>query len=150
MSAAKAYETKMPIVVTTYMNVAEILAAPPPRPPKKSACILPLPPKESIVHTATVLQDEGPTYNQLAATLLSINEKLNQPPNSTEIPTMEAEVTQFSTSTPNLSNSHGNTSGSSYMRYKIRNQNRQGVGHEQGMVERVKELESSMKYNQIN
>ena len=53
MSAAKAYETKMPIVVTqgetTYMNVAEILAAPPPCPPKKSARILPLPPKEAIV-----------------------------------------------------------------------------------------------------
>ena len=74
----------------------------------------------AIVHTATapVLQDEGP--NQLAATLLSINEKLNQPLNSTKIPTVEAEVTQFYTSTPSLSNSHGNTSGSSYMRYKIR------------------------------
>ena len=53
VAAAKAYETKMPIVVTqgetTYMNVAEILAAPPPCPPKKSARILPLPPKEAIV-----------------------------------------------------------------------------------------------------
>ena len=114
----------MPIVFTqgetTYMNIAEILAAPPPCPPKKSARILPLPPKEAIVHTATapVLENERPTYNQLAETQLSINEKLNQPLNSTGIPTVEAEVTQFSTSTPSLSNSHGNRSGSSYKRYK--------------------------------
>ena len=114
----------MPIVVTqgetTYMNIAEILAAPPPHSPKKSARLLPLPPKEAIVHTATapVLEDERPTYNQLAETLLSINEKLNQPLNSTGIPTVEADVTQFSTSTPSLSNSRGNRSGSSYKRYK--------------------------------
>ena len=143
----------MPIVVTqgetTYMNIAEILAAPPPHSSKKSARLLPLPPKEAIVHTATapVLEDERPTYNQLAETLLSINEKLNQPLNSTGIPTVEAEVTQFSTSTPSFSNSHGNHCGSSYKRYKKWNQNRQGIGHEQGLVERVKELESSMKHN---
>ena len=111
----------MPIVVTqgetTYMNIAEILAAPPPHSSKKSARLLPLPPKEAIVHTATapVLEDERPTYNQLAETLLSINEKLNQPLNSTAV---EAEVTQFSTSTPIFSNSHGNRCGSSYKRYK--------------------------------
>ena len=63
----------MPIVVTqgetTYMNIAEILAAPPPHSSKKSARLLPLPPKEAIVHTATapVFEDERPTYNQLRA-----------------------------------------------------------------------------------
>ena len=94
------------------------------------------------------IDDLFTALNQLAETLLSINENLNQPLNSTGIPTVEAEVTQFSTSTPSLSNSHGNRSGSSYKSYKKQNQNRQGVGHEQGLVERVKELESSMKYNQ--
>ena len=123
----------MPIVVTqgetTYMNIAEILAAPPPHSSKKSARLLPLPPKEAIVHTATapVLEDERPTYNQLAETLLSINEKLNQPLNSTGIPTVEADVTQFSTSTPSLSNSRGNRSGSSYKRYKKWNQKRPSI-----------------------
>ena len=41
VAAAKAYETTMPIVVTqgetTYMNIAEILAAPPPHCPSSSS-----------------------------------------------------------------------------------------------------------------